>query len=231
MANQGKQLKKQAQILDAAQKLIVRFGFDKTTVEEIAQEAGVSKGAIYLCFPGKYAILDRLVEKESKRVLEDLIKHLDADPHGYTIFNVYKYSVRALLDNPFLAAMYTRDRKTLGEYGARLMSGDIRQAGMNFSTDFIRHFQQAGMIDPNVDPESLGYVMTALKYGLVEMTTAEMPPEKLTSTSELIGEMFQRAFGREDGDQATAQAALKASFAAGLSLLEQLQESQKQAYA
>lgn len=227
MANDSRQTQRETQILQAAQKLIQKYGFDKTTVEEIAQDAGISKGAVYLYFPSKYAILDRLVEDESRRVLEDLIKHLDADPRGYTIFNVYKFSVRALLDNPFLAAMYTRDRKTLGEYGARLLSGDIGQAGMNFGTDFIRHFQQAGMIDPNVDPETLGHIMTALKYGLVQMTTTEMTPEKLEATSELIGEMFQRAFGREDGDQAAAQTALKESFVAGLALMERLQSSQK----
>ncbi len=223
----SKRLKKEDQILNSAQKLIIQYGFDKTTVEEIAREAGVSKGAIYLHFPSKYAILDRLVERETRKVLEDLIQHLDADSRGYTVFNIYKFSVRALLHNPFLAAMYTRDRKTLGEYGTRLMSGEIGRAGMNFSTDFIRHFQHAGMIDPDVNPEVLGHIMTGLKYGLAGMSAVEMSPDKLEAISDLTGEMFQRAFGREDGDQAAAQAALKEMFAAGLSLLAQLQTEQK----
>lgn len=40
-------------ILDAADRLFAQFGFKKTTVEEIAQEAGIGKGTIYLHFKSK----------------------------------------------------------------------------------------------------------------------------------------------------------------------------------
>ena len=37
-------------ILDAADGLIQRFGYQKTTVDDIAREAGIGKGTIYLHF-------------------------------------------------------------------------------------------------------------------------------------------------------------------------------------
>ena len=45
-------------IINAAQKLIVHYGYDKTTVDEIAREAGISKGAVYLHFDKKEAIFE-----------------------------------------------------------------------------------------------------------------------------------------------------------------------------
>ena len=35
-------------ILNTAGRLMTRYGYDKTTMDEIAREAGVSKGALYL---------------------------------------------------------------------------------------------------------------------------------------------------------------------------------------
>ena len=52
-------------ILDATERLLARFGYDKTTVDDMAQEAGVSKRTIYLHFAGKEAValasIDRVV--------------------------------------------------------------------------------------------------------------------------------------------------------------------------
>jgi len=40
-------------ILNAAGRLVTRYGYDKTTMDEIAREAGVSKGACTLCGQAK----------------------------------------------------------------------------------------------------------------------------------------------------------------------------------
>src|SRR5215469_10283501 len=40
-------------ILDALATLIARWGYGKTTVDDIAREAGVAKGTVYLHWPSK----------------------------------------------------------------------------------------------------------------------------------------------------------------------------------
>jgi len=53
-------------ILDAADRLLIRFGYRKMTVEDIAVEAGIGKGTVYLSFPSKEEValscIDRMVE-------------------------------------------------------------------------------------------------------------------------------------------------------------------------
>jgi len=51
------------EVLDAALKLFIERGFAATRVEDIAGEAGLSKGAVYLYFPSKEAILEGLVKR------------------------------------------------------------------------------------------------------------------------------------------------------------------------
>lgn len=51
------------EVLDAAQALFLQNGYRATTVEAIARAAGLSKGAVYLYFPSKQAVLEGLVER------------------------------------------------------------------------------------------------------------------------------------------------------------------------
>lgn len=51
------------EVLDAALALFTEKGFAKTTVDQIASRAGISKGAVYNYFPSKKAILESLVHR------------------------------------------------------------------------------------------------------------------------------------------------------------------------
>src|SRR4026209_392358 len=58
-------------ILDATDRLLARFGYRKMTVEDIAVEAGIGKGTIYLHFSSKEEVvlshIDRIVDRLQDR--------------------------------------------------------------------------------------------------------------------------------------------------------------------
>ncbi len=66
------------QILDAAKIVFARKGFDQATMDEIAEEAGLSKGALYLYFKqGKDAIISAMLKflfRQEMRLLRRLIQ-------------------------------------------------------------------------------------------------------------------------------------------------------------
>ena len=59
-------------ILDATDRLLARYGYRKMTVEDIAREAGIGKGTVYLHFPSKEEVVlsrvDRMVERLKERL-------------------------------------------------------------------------------------------------------------------------------------------------------------------
>ncbi len=57
------------QILDEASRLFLQYGFKKTTVDEIANRVGISKGALYLHFDSKEAIFIEISDQVHTRVL------------------------------------------------------------------------------------------------------------------------------------------------------------------
>jgi len=54
-------------ILDAALRVWAKRGFDGASVAEVAREAGLTKGTLYLYFPSKQALLEAALRRHSLR--------------------------------------------------------------------------------------------------------------------------------------------------------------------
>ncbi|MHB8671656.1 MAG: TetR/AcrR family transcriptional regulator [Acidimicrobiales bacterium] len=60
-------------ILDAAARCVARWGVSKTTLEDVAAEAGCSRATVYRLFPGgRDRLLDAMVESELGRFFDGL---------------------------------------------------------------------------------------------------------------------------------------------------------------
>ncbi len=73
------------EVLDAALDLFIASGFSATRVEDIARRAGISKGAVYLYFNSKEAILTALVRRSVVPVADDAVSLSiieNSDPAG-----------------------------------------------------------------------------------------------------------------------------------------------------
>ena len=70
-------------ILEAAYACIARFGLAKTTVEDVAREAGLSRASVYRTFPGgREELVREVVAWEIGRFFTDLA-HSVADASGF----------------------------------------------------------------------------------------------------------------------------------------------------
>jgi len=66
-------------ILKAAQKRLGLYGYDKTTMQEIASDIAMSKAAVYYYFPDKESLFKAVIENEQKeffRLLEERITEI-----------------------------------------------------------------------------------------------------------------------------------------------------------
>ncbi len=59
-------------ILDAAKRLLDRFGYRKTTMDDLAREAGIGKGTIYLYFRSKEDVALSVGERMHRRLCAEL---------------------------------------------------------------------------------------------------------------------------------------------------------------
>src|SRR4029079_9279854 len=61
--------RRREQILSAADRLLRHYGPNKTTVADVAREAGIGVGSVYLEFPSKDALIEELSRARHRAVL------------------------------------------------------------------------------------------------------------------------------------------------------------------
>ncbi len=212
-------------ILDVAGDLFVRYGYDKTTVDDIAHQVGVSKGTIYQHFESKDELLENLIIRELQIYAEKWLELIEADPHGGTIAGMYKNSLYALTSSPFMAAMFRQDGRILGNY-LRKPDNFFRQmqAGQQESDRylFVKLMQSAGAVRQDLDPAVIAHIMDMLAYGLVAMDEIKSP-EEIPPTEALIegiAALMDRALTPEAG----------ADSEAGKTILRQIAQATRQQF-
>lgn len=192
-------------ILDAAADLFVHYGFDKTAVSDIARNAGVSKGAIYLHFSSKDELLEGLIMRETIAYQERWLDLIENDPQGGTIGSMYKNILYALNVSPFMMAMFKQDSRILGNY-LRKPNNLFRRQGHRTRFAFVTMMQQAGAIREDVDAEVTAHIMDMLAYGLVSMQDIK-PKEAIPPTEAIIegiADLMDRALTPADGGNSEA---------------------------
>lgn len=65
------------EILNAAKKCFTRFGYDKTTLDDIGNEVGMNKVSLYYYFKNKEAIFTEVIIREADDYSENLIKKVE----------------------------------------------------------------------------------------------------------------------------------------------------------
>lgn len=179
---------REQRILNAAAELFTHYGFDKTTVSDIARTAGISKGAIYLHFESKDTLLEALVIRELKSYSEKWLAMLETDPNGGTIAGLYKNSLYALNDSPIMRAMFTQDGRVLGNYLRK--PGNLFQQVRAKQTEsdrytFVKMMQEAGAVRQDIDARVIAHIMDMLAYGLVS-TGDVLPGEAIPPIDQII---------------------------------------------
>lgn len=66
------------QILDAAFDTFLRYGYRRTTMDDIAKHVGLSRPTLYLTFPSKEAVFRAVVEAGHERIFDDIAAALPA---------------------------------------------------------------------------------------------------------------------------------------------------------
>jgi TetR/AcrR family acrAB operon transcriptional repressor len=187
MANSDNEEREQ-RILDAAADLFVHYGYDKTTVSDIAREAGISKGAIYLHFDSKDSLFEALIVREMGTYAEEWFERLESDPEGGTIAAMYKNSLYALNGSPFMSAMFRQDGRILGNY-LRKPDNFFRTYRANQTESdrylFVKMMQEAGAVRQDVDARVIAHIMDMLAYGLVGIDDV-LSPESIPPIDDII---------------------------------------------
>lgn len=170
-------------VLDAALKLFVERGYDGTSMDAIAQAAGVTKPVVYACYPSKEELFAALLDREEERALGQIASVLPASPDPGNpeamLAEAFTTFFRAVADSPDTYRVIV-----LGEGGAAAGLVSRVNAGRERLIDVIAALarswleDRAASTDPDLAARLIGYSVVALAEAGARAILSE--PERWT---------------------------------------------------
>ncbi len=157
-------------ILQAAEDSFIRYGFDKTTLNDIAQSAGIARSTLYSRWKKKEALFVTLLMDELERFTEGWLARVEADPQGGTFAGIFKNALIVMFESPFITALYKNDRQVMGSFVHKMSSGSFYIQRLQTNQMFLQQLQQAGIVRADLDVASFAYITNCLHYGLLTMS-------------------------------------------------------------
>lgn len=112
------QKRTKSRIVSAAWKLFYEQGYEDTTIEEIIEESGTSKGSFYHYFEGKDALLGSLAYMMDEKY-EELEPMIEEDADSYEVLLYLNHELLTMIeesiDMELLARLYSTQLVTRGE--------------------------------------------------------------------------------------------------------------------
>lgn len=187
-------------VLAAAGGLIERWGYDKTTVEDVARAAGIAKGTVYLHWKTREALFVAVLRRERVLMLEAVRDGL-AERSGPRA--LFRHLAAALLSRPLLRAVLLNDLGVLGRLAERMRAGSGWRSSF---TDYLDTLREHGAIGGEWDERAQITLVNAAYLGV--LTTASLMPEDVrlsaAEQADLIADTIVRTLGLTDGDDPAA---------------------------
>ena len=185
-------------ILDVAARLIIQYGYDKTTMSDIADAVGLNRALVYSIFKSKDDLLEALIRREVQKYGEVWFEYVMSDPRGGSVASIYRGIAYALIHTPFMASIVTRDEGVWGKYLRK--PGNIFEGvqSSNKTRDLMQAMQDAGAIRQGVNISAIAYIVDTLAHGMVNQA-AQAESIAYEEILDTVAEMFDRMLTPEDG--------------------------------
>jgi AcrR family transcriptional regulator len=152
-------------ILDAAADLMLRWGYKRVTIEEVAKHAGIGKGTVYLHFTTRGSLFMSVLMRESVELVHELIKAIRADPLAMLPAEQAQANYLAAMNRPLLRAMFSKDFEVLGDLANEAAGGPLRAMKLVLAEELFQLWREHGLLRTDLDIDSQNYILNATQTG------------------------------------------------------------------
>ena len=157
---------RKTRILDAAERCFVRAGFHRTTMHDIAAEAGMSAGNLYRYFASKDAVVAGLSERDRREVAESFAALKDSG--GDFMAGFAELGRRHFEDEPREKAVLCLEiwAEATRNPEFRKLTGDFVADIVDRMTSLLEAARAAGSITPAIDSRTIATLICTMADGL-----------------------------------------------------------------
>ena len=213
----GNRAERATAILDAAAGLLLRHGYRRVTIDDVAAAANIGKGTVYLHWKTRDQLFTAVFEREARCAIDELRQALAQDPYMCLLHRFAHTYFLAIAGRPLLRGFLLADAELLGKLTAsRDTSRDDRHGAM--SRAYLELLAEHGLLRDDMDSSQIGYAYQATFDGFLQQEAAA-PADGLAERADLLARTVQRAF---ESDLALPDAKLRDVAAATIAMLADL---------
>jgi AcrR family transcriptional regulator len=183
-------------ILEAARRRFLRFGPRKTTMDEVAREAGCSRTTLYAHFRNMEDLYARLLEQDAEAFIQEASGVL-AGPGGAgrKIRRVVEITRRTYSRNHVMRLALAGDSEMSLEPVAHAFTREQEQRIVDLLRRVLEEGVAEGSLRP-IDPERVAYLMFHLGRVLVERETSGLGDYPFDEIMTLMDDVFARGIAK-----------------------------------
>ena len=142
-------------LLDAAEGCLEQFGAQKTSMEDVARAAGMSRATVYRYFENRDALLLGVASRQASALAAEAISYLSRyDTISDWMVEGLLFTLRELPRRPVFASLVTSlDSRSSGNL--LLGSTGLIQIGVNVLGPVFANAKEQGLLRDEIEPEML----------------------------------------------------------------------------
>ncbi|TWF78812.1 TetR family transcriptional regulator [Pseudonocardia hierapolitana] len=156
-------------VLDSAAELLVRWGYQRVTIDDVARHAGIGKGTVYLHFRSKDALFLSVLMRVHRDVVERMTDRMAADPREVLPSRMMRHVYEEMAADPVTRSLYMGDVEVLGRlaHEAADTLGEFTTRRQQAIVEHFRLLADGGCLRPGYDADSALYAFSAVGTGFV----------------------------------------------------------------
>lgn len=159
------QIDRADRILDAAKELLLRWGYRRVTIDEIARHAGVGKGTVYLHWRSREQLFFAVGAREAVAMLVAVMTSMRDDPREIALHRYMRRFFVEAMSRPVLRAIFTRDAEVLDRFLVSPARQPLQSAKLLASREYLGLLADNGLLRAGLRPEDLDYPLPAVVFG------------------------------------------------------------------
>lgn len=185
-----------ARILDAAADLLLRRGYARVTIDDIAAHADIGKGTIYLHWKTKEALFAALLLREAVAMWRALLQRIREDPREAYFHRILRAVLLLQMQRPLARALFTGDRELLGKLVRSDAGRHLRARQAAAQGEVLAWMRARGLLRADLEPGAQRYALRAIVRGflLAEGDPGEHEPPPLEVRADALAHTIRCAF-------------------------------------
>ena len=165
------------QIVDSARACFRKFGVKRTRMEDVAEEAGISRQVLYSYFDGRQSLIDSAIYREIELIIEEFTKEMPEKPSlQEAIIKGSITGMKLVRSNPVLADLF--ENSTTSHLPAVLLDPErpTIHAVLKWWKPVFQEARKTGELAADIDDKDLMEWLGSIHY--MFMMRTELPTER-----------------------------------------------------